>query len=215
MGVTVEAEQDQNRKNSRWPAPHCAVRCDAHHRETIRNFPVVAEKSCALSCIEHAVGVMREFPGNPPFKWRRKSKRDATPQFPESKQPFCARHRQTRMAPEFSRRALLSGGFRLLLLVLEQVGFASRTSRCGAVVATRGRAGRCCTMRVAAARTAVAVSLGRGHAGRAKEDCRYANQVKYFHCQSPKSTHRARFGIRLPPSRLMTDGPASTRQPTG
>jgi hypothetical protein len=89
VGVTVEARQDQNRKNSRWPAPHCAVRCDAHHRATTRNFPVVAEKSCALSCIEHAVGVMREFPGNPPFKWRRKSKRAATPGFPNRNSPFA------------------------------------------------------------------------------------------------------------------------------
>ncbi|WP_031360913.1 hypothetical protein [Caballeronia sordidicola] len=89
VGVTVEAEQDQNWKISRWPAPRCAVRCDTHYRATTRNFPVIAEKSCTLSCIEHAVSGMREFPGNPPFKWRKRSKKAAPPGFPNRNSTFA------------------------------------------------------------------------------------------------------------------------------
>lgn len=71
--------------------------------------------------------------------------------------------------------------------MLEEVRLAPRTSRSGAIVAARRRTGCRGTVRVAAARTTIAVPLGRGYAGRAKEDCRYANQVKYFHGQTPRT----------------------------
>jgi hypothetical protein len=166
-------------------SPAGAVHCDVQHRAATRNFPVVAEKSrtqgwsIMRSAMCASSQAFRQSNGG-------KSQKSRPAQFPESKQPFCVRHRQGRMAPGFSRPALLSRGCRLLLLVLEQVRLASRTSRCGAIVATVGRTGRRCTMRVTATRTAVAVSLGRGHAGRAQEDCRNANQVKYFHCSISK-----------------------------
>ena len=59
VGVTVEAEQDQKRTNTRR---------HAQHRATTRNFPVVAEKYWTLSCIEPAAGGVRELPANPPIR---------------------------------------------------------------------------------------------------------------------------------------------------
>jgi hypothetical protein len=61
-------------------------------------------------------------------------------------------------------------------------------------------------MRVAATRATVAVAattLRSGHAGRAKQDCGCANQVKYFHRPSPKSTilYRLQATKLLPDSR--------------
>jgi hypothetical protein len=50
---------------------------------------VVAEKSCALSCIGHAVDGVRKFPSNPPFKWRERSKKAAPPGFPNRNSLFA------------------------------------------------------------------------------------------------------------------------------
>ncbi|MGX7001550.1 hypothetical protein [Caballeronia sp. KNU42] len=83
MGVTVEAEQDQNRK--KLPLAGAAQR-----QATTRNFPVIAEKPCRLNCIELAVGGMRKSRGNPPIKWRKRSKKAATPGFPNRNSPLAS-----------------------------------------------------------------------------------------------------------------------------
>ena len=79
VGVTVEAEQDQKRTNTRR---------HAQHRPTTRNFPVVAEKYWTLGCIKPAVDGVREFPGNPLIAWHEKSKKAAPPGFPNQNSLF-------------------------------------------------------------------------------------------------------------------------------
>lgn len=191
--MALECQQDQKRTNSRRPTP----------RTGADNSEAVAEKSCGLDSVGCQAARRA---GNSPSSAQRKGTKSRHGRFPGQQQPFAfaagsskkeTKNRKQETAAEFKRSVLLSGSCRLLMFVLE-VGFAPRTSRRGAIVTPHGRTGGCGAMRVAAARPTVAVALGRRHAGRAKQDGRYANQVKYFHRQSPKSTHRVRFRIRLP-----------------